>query len=464
MIIKLIVSISLTLLFLFLLFLLLHKHQKLKKLISTYEIFNVARNSNVIISIVFLVFSFFLLIASIVVSFYDENIAYFAVTSLGVFFSSLSLLLSCVVSLNALAYKSGKIYVIKVFKTKEIDVKKVYYFSYFNNLARVCLDKKQEVLFEFLSLKDERLLNKIKEDHIIIDLTKIAPVPEEFKESLSLLDIEKYERFGKEIRSQKEKIIKSSKFSFLFTMIFSIALSICIGILVEPVFFALAILFLAISIMTYSTRKKTIEKNYDFDDFNLGIRYFTTCKSYIGHHKKVFKSIRVLTIVLFIISASIGSFTLVWVSDFTPTDYSTLQEINGTLKYGIEEDSYIALGIYGSDIEYRLTSIYKDEFNYSFFDDVVIGDNVTLYASKTTINGNNTNTGEDCKLANIYYVKSNGLEYFGYNQMLKAEVDNYNIALAMSIVFCSISVLSLVGLVSGYLYYKKNEKLEKYSV
>ena len=155
-------------------------------------------------------------------------------------------------------------------------------------------------------------------------------------------------------------------------------------------------------------------------------------KIYKGHAKKKFKDTIKVSSVWGIFFFIIGIICLIATINFKTTDYNTLKTVEGTLesyyKNTYSKNNYIAFKIKESDYEYRIGSIYVDEFDASFFSENNEGYKVKFLIDEKVHQGKNTKTKEDCNYVYIYYMKCNNYEYFGYDDMLKGEIDNINVA------------------------------------
>ena len=144
-------------------------------------------------------------------------------------------------------------------------------------------------------------------------------------------------------------------------------------------------------------------------------------------------------------------------------DYDDFTQITGKLEYYREHtgrNSYIALGFYDMETEYRLSSRYLNEFDYSFFDEVKKGDTVTVLIDNDK-NREFSLRGIDRKRWNhFYYLAADGNEYFTYNDYVISRERNDRIGFIISMVGIAIFAASSVALVSAYFVCKKNEKAE----
>ena len=143
-------------------------------------------------------------------------------------------------------------------------------------------------------------------------------------------------------------------------------------------------------------------------------------------------------------------------------DYYALMPITGKLEYYREQNGknkYIAIGLYDVPTEYRLSSIYLDEFDYSFFDEVEAGDTITIFIDNSK--DHEITLGVPRKLYNyFYYLAADGKEYFTYEDYIKSHERNDNVAWIIVGVGITIFVVATVALIIGYLVCKKRKKEE----
>ena len=144
-------------------------------------------------------------------------------------------------------------------------------------------------------------------------------------------------------------------------------------------------------------------------------------------------------------------------------DYDDFTQITGKLEYYRKHtgrNSYIALGFYDMETEYRLSSIYLNEFDYSFFVEVKKGDTVTVLIDNDKDREFSLRGIDRKRWNHFYYLAADGNEYFTYNDYVISRERNDRIGFIISMVGIAIFAASSVALVSAYFVCKKNEKAE----
>lgn len=462
---RIVLSIVSLILFVLLIVLVIIKYKKLLVILKEYELHTTYKKGLSIFCYVFFALSFIIEGVSLPLHFSNTLDGYWVCFSMGWFFFLLTFIVFCDAFLNFEALNDKILYAYRPFKEKQINIEDIKYISVFSMEVKF-FDKHQKVILTTSSANSgiQKIVEKIKIDHPICDFVNPLDRIEQIKNSNDYETIRKYEMFGKELYDNKDKAIKNLK----ITLFVIFALLACVDVLVcafSKDWFNLLwlILMFIIAPFVYSFTINNQNKKYELDMFELGYRHFKECKSYIGHSKYIFNGIKINCLIWIIFGLIFGSCMLAFSLAFKITDYSDLIKVQGTIEYTYESNSdseYIAFGILEDDVEYRLSSIYLDEFDYSFFDEVKENGHLVVYAKDKVTNGTNQLNDEKVEVCQIYYVKFNGVEYLSYDSMLKSEIKNNNVTKIMAVVSYSISLLSLLLLIVGYIACKKNEKRE----
>ena len=192
------------------------------------------------------------------------------------------------------------------------------------------------------------------------------------------------------------------------------------------------------------------------DDVWLGNKYQFTNKKVKGASKHKFKMICILCASLMFFGAT---FMLALFGVFTEEpNYDEYPHVTGKIEYCREQTgkySYIAIGFYDNPTEYRLSSIYLDEFDYSFFKEVKIGDKVTVYVDNDKDREFSISGVSKKQWNSFYYLSTSRNEYFTYDDYVKSREHNEMVEIIISGVGISIFVASGVTIPIAYFVCKR---------
>lgn len=337
----------------------------------------------------------------------------------------------------------------KLDQIKYILTYKNYYFYDKYNKVLFSLSKDIVGINKFVTtIKSQANLINYNERDFTDNISKVYTISEEE----TLINI------GKDYRDKYYKRIRNAKVQgvFSFIIFFSLILLMCF---LKSWMYLLFLIFMPIVILgVYSPLKKSHDKDLKLSNFELGIRNYLRNNTVKGSHKYIFKIITYWSLGLFSFGF-IMSLMFIPLSSSSLKSYEDMIYIEGTLQYGFSiEDEYIAIAIDDINHQYRLSSIYIKYFDYKFFDDVKIGDKVSLYIEDRYHIG--TYEGKKIKISYLYYLKVNETEYFGYDDMVNGWISNYNIGKVLSYIFGGISIASLLVLGICYLVYINKRKSE----
>ena len=143
-------------------------------------------------------------------------------------------------------------------------------------------------------------------------------------------------------------------------------------------------------------------------------------------------------------------------------NYDELIPITGKLEYYRETtgSGYIAIGFYDMPTEYRLCSIYLDEFDYSFFDKVKAGDSVTILVDNSKDREFSLRDVSKKQWNDFYYLEAYGKEYFTYEDYIRGRDRNNKVGFIFVVVGTAAFVAATVTLISAYFVCKKRKKEE----
>ena len=266
------------------------------------------------------------------------------------------------------------------------------------------------------------------------------------------------EKLGREYRAsykeRRKKLIKTFlpvSMAVVVAIVLLLILLYCDTIMVVLIglLTAFASLFCLFSILS------VMKKELNQDDLSLGNQYKFTNRRVKGANRNRFIKISV-TCVLFMIMGLLLLLPLIGIFG-EKQSYDEFVPITGKIKYVYEQrgrNRYVAIGFSDVPTEYRLTAIYLREFDYSFFDDVEIGDTITIYVSDYD------DRGGDKKWNEFYYLASEEKEYFTYDNYVKSVEHNEKVAFTVVGIGIAIFIAATAVLISSYVVCKKREKEE----
>lgn len=161
----------------------------------------------------------------------------------------------------------------------------------------------------------------------------------------------------------------------------------------------------------------------------------------------------------------IFAITLIGTITSTPVSRNELTPISGEFEYYRHQSSgglythksYIAIGIKGHKTEYHLSSIEKDEFDYSFLEEVNVGDIITLYIDKSDDRELSVKGVDKEKWNYFYTLKAGNKEYFSYDDYLKGYNDNKNLGIGVMYFGLTIMVSAPIVILISYFVCKKKD-------
>ncbi|MCH5162828.1 MAG: hypothetical protein J1G38_05000 [Clostridiales bacterium] len=204
-----------------------------------------------------------------------------------------------------------------------------------------------------------------------------------------------------------------------------------------------------------------LKKELNWDDFALGEKYKFTDKRVKGASKNKFIATLVLCITLMLLGA-VFMLGLIGISA-ERKNFDELTPITGQLEYCREQYgkyAYVAIGFYNIPTEYRLSSTYLDEFDYSFLKEVKVGDTITIYIDSSADSEFSLSGVKKKKWNNFYYLATEEKEYFSYEDYIKSE--EYYEYVCYVIVGLGAALLagSTAAIIITFIVYKKRAKRE----
>ncbi len=411
-------------------------------------------------------------ILSIVFYFKENKDGQYATCFCGLFFDIMGLILLVIVRLTYEAILDNAV-IIKRFKTKQINIIDIahiqtvpagfiFFDKNFNKLFSLDgMTGKKNDFMDVLIKKSSELGGKIlfSVNNMTVPLTNTENNSEDLSEKQT------YELIGKEYRANNLNSNKEQRgvfFIFLFMALAMIGLSI----LIKRYYL---ILFVPLMFIGYGkinkTAKETKESQKKLNDYQLGVNTFLQCKKVKGYGKRKIKNLKLSCFIIGPLFLIIGLVCGLGAGLSKITPYSKMNEVTGIVEYASEiiddDDTIIVLGIENDPIEYRLESKYYDYFDLEFFDDVKIGDKITIYVENDKPSKQKSKIDKTKeKYNNFYYLKANDIEYFSYKNYKDGFMHDRNIGIILGCVFASIGIGSFVVFAILYSKIKKEEKDE----
>lgn len=403
----------------------------------------------------------FLVVASeiIIYFFWNDQTSLWAIFGIFLSFAILGLIMLYILYFTYEAISGDEVYIRRLFRIKKIKVSVIRHIRNINSLTIGFFDKSYKCLFLVDSITPGineliRLINERKSDG-----PNEGSQEDAFAEEKAILT-----KIGQEYRASYNDRKKKLTISFsvvsivvllaivllLFFIGIDTALIVGIGLLLT---FALALnLFGFLSDM-----KRELSK----DDVSLGNIYKFKNKKVKGASRDRFNKICILCVCCMISGAAL-TLPLLGIFGEKP-NYNEFTNITGKLEYYRKKpgkDSYIAIGFYDMPTEYRLTSMYLDEFDYSFFDEVKVGDTVTIFVDNAKDREFSLRGVSKKQWNSFYYLAKDDKEYFTYKDYIKSHENNDKAAFIIVGIGIATFVAATVTLISASIICKKREKEE----
>ncbi|MCH5163933.1 MAG: hypothetical protein J1F36_02830 [Clostridiales bacterium] len=431
----------------------------------------------VVLSNIFFWLSFIIISLEIVIYFFTRNeFALWIVYGIFAFVAILGLLMLYDNLFNYEAIKSNDLYVHRFFTTKTISISEIRQVD-IEGLGLVFLDKDGNKLMgisietpgidTFLSLINERKKGEI------INLDIFVRTPEDDDEEA----ITQYESKVNDVLSQigqdyrKEypnNRIKFKIISILLAVIGIPALSITLLLLGRDIISVLTITLLltTVALITIPLNISKMDKELKNDDIWLGNKYYFQNKMVVGSNRRKFKSTRNFCIFIIVFGVFFAIITTV-ASLQQPTVIDDFIPITGKLEYYQRtsgKNEYLAIALEGMATEYRLSSVYVDGFDDSFFDEVKKGDIITIYLNDLNEKEFHSNSTDRKKWANFYMLTTETKEYFSYEDYINEFNNNIKMAFIMMVGSIAFIIGAIVAMPISYKLYKKRVREEHLSL
>jgi len=287
-----------------------------------------------------------------------------------------------------------------------------------------------------------------------------------FKAKTSPNDEALYQALGKDYRQgfpkRKRQFITISVITCLLCVAASVGLALIDHNLVFVIFVPLCVIVMA---LFCSATLKNFAKELEMTDYELGIKHCRENPQVKGNAKNKFVVARITSIVGIVFGTLFSA--MYFLVDKTPLLYEDLEIVNGSLEYRLEhygKDEYLAIAFQGHDVEYRLNSMNLDELDTSFFDDIAIGDTLTIYIVPDSVNEWNPSDERKSSWTYFYYLASPTKEYLNYEDYLRGFNKNLAWGNGMAITGGAIALFSAGALITSYLVFKKRREKETIDV
>ncbi|MDE6442656.1 MAG: hypothetical protein K2L12_07910 [Clostridia bacterium] len=390
---------------------------------------------------------------------WKDKTALWAIFGIFLTFAILALIILYGLYFTYEAISGDEVYIHKFFTIKKVKVSDIRSVNNIGTSGFGFYDKNNKCLFraDSFTLGINELIRLINE-------RKSAGSNEDFQEDAFAEEKVILTKLGREYRESYNK--RKKKFIINFSAVSTVILLAVVLLL----FFIgtdtativgiglLGAFALAFNLFVFLSNMK---KELNTDDESLGNKYKFTNKRVKGASRNKFKQICILCVCYMILGVALTLPMLGIIGEHP--NYDEFTPITGKIEYYREHtgrNSYIAIGFYDIPTEYRLSSIFLDELDYSFFDEVKVDDTVTI------LTGNDKNhefslRGVSKKQWNdFYYLATDGKEYFTYEDYVKSHEHNDKVGFILVGIGIAAFVASAVTLTSAYFVCKKREKEE----
>ena len=365
----------------------------------------------------------FLFIASEIIGYYtwNDQTSLWAIYGIFLFFAVVCLLMLCDLYFDYEAIKGDEVYVRRFFKIKIInvnDIRRIHngqlYIGFYDeyNKRLFLADAMTNGITVLIGLINERKSNAETE----------TPKETRVQEKAVL------EKLGREYRAsypvRRKRFLRNfSVFSILFLPALLLLMYFIGSYTAQIIFIGVLYAFaLVICLLICLNNMKT---ELSKDDFWLGNKYQFTNKKVKGASKHKFRMSCILCASFMFLGATL---MLAFLGVFSEEpNYNEYTPVTGRIEYCREQTGkyrYIAIGLYDMPTEYRLDSIYLDEFDYSFFKEVKIGDKVTIYVDNSKDIEFSLRGVSKKQWNSFYYLSTKRKEYFTYEDYVKSREHN----------------------------------------
>ncbi|MDE5593699.1 MAG: hypothetical protein K2I75_07190 [Clostridiales bacterium] len=406
----------------------------------------------------------FLFIASGIISYYtwNDQTSLWAIYGIFLSFAILCFVILCDLYFTYEAIKGDEVYVRRFFKIKIINVNDIrrinngplfigFYGEYDKRLFLAdAMTNGITVLIGLINERKSDGANEIQEEAHAQEKAVLAKLGREYRASYK--------------ERRKKFLICFPTFSIL--LLSFVILPLCFGRTDTVRIVVLGILLLFALVISSFVFFSDIKTELSKDDVWLGDKYKFTNKKVKGASKHKFRMTCILCAGLAFVGATL-MLPLLGMFGERP-NYDEYTPVTGRIEYCREQTgkySYIAIGLNDMPTEYRLDSIYLDEFDYSFFKEVKIGDKVTIYVDNDKDREFSQRGVSRKQWNSFYYLSSNRKEYFTYDDYVKSNEYNDMVSCVIAGIGTTIIVASAVTIPVTYYVCKRraaDEEIEIY--
>lgn len=401
----------------------------------------------------------FLFIVSEIISYFTwkDQTSLWTVYGISLSFAVLCLIMLCDIYFTYEAIKGDEVYVRRFFNVKIINV---------NAIRRI---KNGQLFIGFYDEYNKRLFladaltNGIEALIGLINERKSDEKSEAPKEVLAQENAVLAE-LGREYRASYKERRKKFLISFtVFSILFLTAVILLLCFIGTDTAFTVGLgllgaFALALNFFVFLNNMKNELRE---DDVWLGNKYKFTNKKVKGASKNKFIMICITSVCLMVVGA-LSSLPLISVFGEEP-NYDEYPHVTGKIEYCREQTgkySYIAIGFYDMPTEYRLSSIYLDEFDYSFFKEVKAGDKVTIYVDNREDREFSLRGVSKKQWNYFYYLSTSRKEYFTYDDYAKSNEHNDMVACVIAGLGITTFVAAAATIIIAYFVCKQRKKDE----
>lgn len=405
--------------------------------------------------------SFSVIAAEIILCFFwNDKTALWGMYGLFLFFAVIGLLGLFDVYFDYEAICGNVVYVHRFFRVKKICVDDIRRIDWRGSLVWF-YGKGDKSLFFADSLSGIRQLARM------IDERKSDEAKKAREESAAEEDII-LAKIGREYRASYKKRKKKTVISFFIGGAAFLAAIVSLLVFVRAgAAYTVVLGLLSAGVLTicFFIVLSGMKKELYGDDVSLGNKHKYDNKKVKGASKNKFTAICVVCGVFMFFGAVL---TLpLWLTLGEEPNYDEYTHVTGTLEYCREKGGryrHIAIGLYGVPTEYRLDSIYLDEFDYSFFREAKVGDTVTIYIDNGEDRESYSRDSDRKVFNHFYYLATDDKEYFTYDDYVKSRERNDLVGFVIGGVGVALFVASAVAIPISYCVCKKRRRGEEIEI
>ena len=262
-------------------------------------------------------------------------------------------------------------------------------------------------------------------------------------------------------KDHKEKLDKEKRrvygvhFSILFVLLAVVFVLVLTEIFNPGQGLIFAVILIIAAGSNISRNSKVYENLKGQDDYAVGLHFVDKDPRVVGNADNRLKATRVGTLVSGIFALVIALICLLVSLFDKPTDFSALEEVNGTVHSVRLERERILISLQDDDREYAVPGIYLKKVDWAEFEKAAKrGKSITVLA-------NTTKEG----VRYVYYLEVEGTEFLTREEVSEAENRNLRIGYALAAVFGAVAlVCPKYYLIFKRTVYKKNKAKEIYNL